>query len=97
MSDLVVVDHSLADVEQRIDAMRAIGYHYVPQYEDEMPGRRYFRRPDARPRSAVEEYGALKRHLAVEFAADRAGCTDANGPFIERALEVATALHREGR
>ncbi len=27
------------------------GYHYVPEYEDDLPNRRYFRKPTFRPRT----------------------------------------------
>lgn len=50
--DIVVGVPRLELVEGRLDEMRAAGYHYVPKYEARIPDRRYFRRPDAKPRLA---------------------------------------------
>ena len=49
--DISVGVESLGVVEERIGAIEALGYTYVPQYEDLMPDRRYFRRPVAHPRT----------------------------------------------
>lgn len=37
---------SFADAPPLIEKLSAIGYEYVPQYEDDMPYRRYFRKDD---------------------------------------------------
>ena len=37
---------SLADAPPLIEKLATIGYEYVPQYEDDMPYRRYFRKDD---------------------------------------------------
>jgi GrpB-like predicted nucleotidyltransferase (UPF0157 family) len=67
--DVLVGVTDLSDVEVRVGAMEAIGYEYVAAYESEIPDRRYFRRPRARPRTfhvhCVERAGRLwSRHLA---------------------------------
>jgi len=42
--DIMVGVHRLADARYCIAPLAAIGYEYVPQFEDEMPERRYFRK-----------------------------------------------------
>jgi GrpB-like predicted nucleotidyltransferase (UPF0157 family) len=49
--DICVGIPRLADAEARVDDMASLGYEYVPEFEAEIPDRRYFRRPHARPRS----------------------------------------------
>lgn len=49
--DIMVGMPALGAIEMRTAAMQALGYDYVPQYEREMPERRYFRRPSAHPRT----------------------------------------------
>lgn len=43
--DVLLGAPSLQDVEERIPALAADGWSYVPAYESELPERRYFRRP----------------------------------------------------
>jgi len=67
--DVMVGVETLEDVEARISALEALGFEYVPGYESEIPDRRYFRRPHARPRTfhvhCVQRGGRLwRRHLA---------------------------------
>jgi GrpB-like predicted nucleotidyltransferase (UPF0157 family) len=67
--DIMVGVKALDDVEARIGALEALGYQYVPEYESEIPERRYFRRPHRRPRThhvhCVVLGGRLwTRHLA---------------------------------
>ncbi len=67
--DVLVGVERLEDAEVRIEPLRALGYEYVPEYEREIPDRRYFRRPSRRPRThhlhCVEHGGRLwRRHLA---------------------------------
>jgi GrpB-like predicted nucleotidyltransferase (UPF0157 family) len=57
-----------ADAEARVDAMALLGYQYVPEFEADVPHRRYFRRPHARPRSHHAHCGVFgdptwARHL----------------------------------
>jgi len=42
--DIMVGIRQLADARYCIVSLAAIGYEYVPQFEDEMPERRYFRK-----------------------------------------------------
>lgn len=49
--DIMVGVGDLADAEARIEELEEAGYHYVPDYEDRLPDRRYFRKPGARPRT----------------------------------------------
>jgi GrpB-like predicted nucleotidyltransferase (UPF0157 family) len=112
---------SLADAPRFVPAMEAIGYQYIPDYEDQLPERRYFVKPPGRGYSierlfhvhAVEttsgfwrrhtafrdylrahheacaEYAALKRRLAAQYGADRAGYTEAKTEFIRRIERLA--------
>jgi GrpB-like predicted nucleotidyltransferase (UPF0157 family) len=117
---------SLADADALVEPYEAIGYQYVPEYEDQLPERRYFRKPSdlitrvtlfhlhvvevdsefwtrhllfrdylrSHP-DVADEYAMLKRRLAVEYASDPLGYTDAKTDFI-RSIE-ARAAAREGR
>ena len=42
--DIIVAIHRLADAEECILPLQSIGYEYVPEYEDTLPERRYFRK-----------------------------------------------------
>ena len=41
---------SLALVEGQVEALRQLGYQYMPEHEIEMPQRRFFAKPTVRPR-----------------------------------------------
>jgi len=43
--DIMPGIRSLADAPRIIDPLARIGYEYVPEYEDQLPERRYFRKP----------------------------------------------------
>ena len=43
--DIMVGVSDLAKVEARITDLETAGYEYVPEYEAELPDRRYFRKP----------------------------------------------------
>ena len=43
--DIMPGVRSLADAPQIIEPMTRLGYEYIPEYEEQMPGRRYFRKP----------------------------------------------------
>ena len=67
--DILVGLPSLAEAESRIDALESCGYHYVPEYERDLPERRYYRRPLVPPRThhlhcVVESSEFWRRHLA---------------------------------
>lgn len=42
--DIMVAVSHLKDAEQCIEPLQRIGYEYVPEFEDSMPERRYFRK-----------------------------------------------------
>ena len=64
--DVLVGVERLEEVETRIPTLEGLGYEYVPEYESEIPDRRYFRRPRARPRTShvhcVRRGGRLWTH-----------------------------------
>lgn len=49
--DILVGLRSLADAANCIGPLRGLGYEYVPEWEAELPERRYFRRVQPRPRT----------------------------------------------
>ena len=49
--DVMVGVERLREVEPRVPALEALGYEYVPEYEAQLPERRYFRKPRIRPRT----------------------------------------------
>ena len=76
--DIMLGTRALRDIEERIEAMRSIGYEYMPEHEKDLPERRFFAKPLVRPRlfhvHAVVFDGAFwKRHLVFRDAlrADR--------------------------
>lgn len=48
--DITIAVRRLADAEECIELLQSAGYEYVPEFEDSMPERRYFRKgsPGAR-------------------------------------------------
>ena len=42
--DIMVAIHRLADAKECVEPLKTIGYEYMPEYEAEMPERRYFHR-----------------------------------------------------
>jgi len=42
--DIMVAVRQLSDAKECIEPLRSIGYEYVPEYEKELPERRYFRK-----------------------------------------------------
>ena len=66
--DILLGAPALADIEARIPAIERLAYVYVPEYEDELPERRYFQKlEDGVHRGhlhAVEKDGAFwRKHL----------------------------------
>ena len=49
--DIMMGLTSLAEAEALVEPLRSVGYHYVPEYEAQIPDRRYFRKPHIRPRT----------------------------------------------
>jgi GrpB-like predicted nucleotidyltransferase (UPF0157 family) len=67
--DILLGAPSLQDIEQRIEALRAQEFNYIPEHEDALPERRYFVKPESSsPRvnlHAVRYGGELWRdHIA---------------------------------
>lgn len=48
--DIMVGVTDLKQVERRLPALARLEYAYVPEYEAQLPARRYFRKPSAGPR-----------------------------------------------
>jgi GrpB-like predicted nucleotidyltransferase (UPF0157 family) len=61
--DIMVGIAGLNEVESRISPLAAIGYEYVPEYEEQLPDRRYFRKP----RDGKREYHLHCVVLGSEF------------------------------
>jgi GrpB-like predicted nucleotidyltransferase (UPF0157 family) len=59
---------SMADAESCIEGMRRLGYEYVPEFEDALPDRRYFRKghPEQKWHVHIVEVGGpfWRRHIA---------------------------------
>ena len=49
--DIMIGLSSLTDAERRVAELALLEYEYVPEYEIELPDRRYFRKPFQRPRT----------------------------------------------
>ena len=67
--DILIGVPALVEVEDRIPALEAAGYEYVPKYERQFPDRRYFRKPRFGPRAfhvhcVVKGSDSWTRHLA---------------------------------
>jgi GrpB-like predicted nucleotidyltransferase (UPF0157 family) len=65
--------------------------HMVPQDSKTRVERLAFRDALRRNPALMNEYAALKRRLAVEFANDRDAYTDAKAPFIQNAIRMQTS------
>jgi len=66
--DIMVGVSALSEVESRIPDLEAQGYEYVPEYEAQIPERRYFRKPRAVPRThhlhcVIRDGAFWRRHL----------------------------------
>ncbi len=48
--DIMIGFNSLKDAEASIPVIETLGYVYIPEYEDEIPDRRYFHKPAVTPR-----------------------------------------------
>ncbi len=112
--DVLVGVASLDVFAKRISELQAIGFRYRPEYESQIPLRRYFvRDPTSMMRvhlhgvllggelwkehlafrealrsdaNLAAQYATLKRTLAVQYAEDKAGYTQAKSPFIQGVL-----------
>lgn len=66
--DVLVGVRKLEEAKPCIEPLEAIGYEYVPEYEAEIPDRRYFRKPRTPPRThhlGIVAFGGAfwQRHL----------------------------------
>lgn len=66
--DIMPGVRSVADAEACIEGMRRLGYHYVPEFEDALPDRRYFFKghPEQKLHVHIVEAGGefWRRHVA---------------------------------
>jgi GrpB-like predicted nucleotidyltransferase (UPF0157 family) len=67
--DVLIGVPILVEVERRIPALETAGYEYIPEYEQQLPDRRYFRKPRSGPRAyhvhcVVTGSDLWSRHLA---------------------------------
>lgn len=88
-----------AVIEERIPAIEALGYLYVPEHETDSPERRYFRKPREGARThhlhAVETGSAFRRdHLAFRDALRVHPAWAAGYAALKRAL---AERHRDDR
>lgn len=112
--DVLVGVASLDVIANRTSELQTIGFRYRPEYESQIPLRRYFVRDSTSAmrvhlhgvllggklwkehlafREALRsdlilasQYSTLKRALAVQYANDKAGYTQAKSPFIQAVL-----------
>ena len=96
--DIIVGVAVLAEVERRIPALEAAGYEYVPAYEQQLPDRRYFRKPRLGPRAfhvhcVVTGSDFWIRHLA--FRDHLRTHPEAAAAYHHLKRELATRLSKE--
>ncbi|MHC4609427.1 MAG: GrpB family protein [Planctomycetota bacterium] len=84
--DIMVGVAALSDVERRIPDLEVRGYEYVPEYEDQLPERRYFRKP----RDAARTH-----HLHCVVAGDDLWCQQLTFRDYLRAYPEAAAAYSE--
>jgi|JI6StandDraft_1071083.scaffolds.fasta_scaffold112146_2 GrpB-like predicted nucleotidyltransferase (UPF0157 family) len=116
--DVVLGVSALSEMAMNLPALAQIGFTYRPEYELQIPDRRYFVRGAGRSlrvhlhsvvlgsalwlkhlafrdalradRQLMQSYAALKRHLALKHATDKAAYTEAKAPFIQQVLALQT-------
>lgn len=99
--DMLIGAESLEAIETRIPALVAIGYRYIPEYEAQLPARRYFVRPALGPARfhvhAVEMGGAFwNDHLVFRDALRGDPRLHAEYLALKRRLATAHATNRAG-
>jgi GrpB-like predicted nucleotidyltransferase (UPF0157 family) len=67
--DILAGVTALAEVESRIPELEALGYEYVPEFEAEIPQRRFFRKPQKGARThhlhcVARDSGFFIEHIA---------------------------------
>ena len=97
--DILLGASSLLEVEARIPELEAQGYQYVPEYESELPERRYLRKPRVGTRTrhlhcVLHGSGFWNRHLAFRDFLRAHSDTAAAYSELKRRL---AATYREDR
>ena len=97
--DIMPGVRSPADADRCIESLRGIGYEYVPEYEAEMPDRRYFRKgpPEAHYHMHMVEVGSdfWERHLLFRDALR--SDTALSGQYERLKRRLATELGADAR
>ena len=96
--DIMLGVPRLIDVEGRIAALETLGYEYVQKYENQLPDRRYFRKPRLGPRAChlhcvVRGSAFWVRHLA--FRDYLRAHPDAAAAYYELKRELAVRCGKE--
>jgi GrpB-like predicted nucleotidyltransferase (UPF0157 family) len=97
--DIMIGVHTLIDAEDRVGELARIKYEYVPEYEAELPDRRYFRKPFTRPRTHhlhVVPFGSdfWKNHLRFrDYLRTHANIAD---EYWQLKLQLASAARITG-
>ena len=94
--DVLIGVPILVEVERRIPLLEAAGYEYVQEYEQQLPDRRYFRKPRSGPRAyhvhcVVAGSDFWIRHLAFRdyLRAHPESAADARRPVLSAAQTAA--------
>ncbi|MHA1503223.1 MAG: GrpB family protein [Candidatus Heimdallarchaeota archaeon] len=99
--DIAIGLRSLNDAIHCVPLMQKLDYQYVPEYEVELPMRRYFRKPPNG--SGIRKYHVhmvettsdfwkdhlLKKNLAIKYEDDRSAYSNAKTDFVNKILELA--------
>ena len=100
--DIMVGVHCLSDARRCIRPLERIDYEYVPEYEDSMPERRYFRKGPNEPNKhyhlhMVEYDGEFwKRYLLFRDYLRKHPKTASEYFRLKKQLAVKYRLNREG-
>jgi GrpB-like predicted nucleotidyltransferase (UPF0157 family) len=95
--DIMVGLSRLADAEARTRALETAGYEYVHEYEQQLPERRYFRKPSSGPRAyhlhcVVKGSAFWVRHLA--FRDYLRAHPDASAAYYQLKRDLAARLDK---
>lgn len=96
--DIMLGVTDLAEVAARLDRLEAHGYGYVPEYESQLPERRYFRKPESEPRThhlhcVIRGSDFWVRHLL--FRDYLRAHPDSAGVYFELKRELASLYRRD--
>jgi GrpB-like predicted nucleotidyltransferase (UPF0157 family) len=97
--DIMVGVSALSEIESRIPELERHGYEYVPEYEAQLPERRYLRKPRVGPRThhlhaVVRDSTFWRRHLL--FRDYLRGHPETAAAYLELKQRLAS-LHRSDR